>query len=85
MEEKKIVKVDLQSLKEAILRLLVEINIPVDENGVDIADVTVYKGDKDKVTYRQKHFKWRFMDKVVWIPVSAHHQGLFVGNRCASY
>jgi Virulence-associated protein E len=66
--KRKDIKIDLQSLKEAILRLLVEVDIPVDENGNDIADIATYKDNEDKIIYRRIHFKWKFMDKVVWVP-----------------
>ncbi len=66
--KRKDIKIDLQSLKEAILRLLVEIDIFVDEKGNDIADIDTYRGSEDKITYRRIHFKWKFIDRVVWVP-----------------
>ena len=64
--KRKDIKIDLQSLKEAIVRLLVEIDTPVDQDGKDINDIDDYKGDKEQVTYRHTHFKWKPLEKVVW-------------------
>jgi hypothetical protein len=67
--KRKDVKIDVQSIKEAIVRLLVEIDVPVDPNGKDIPDIDDYKGDKDKVTYRQIYFKWKPLERVVKLPI----------------
>jgi hypothetical protein len=66
--KRKDIKIDVQSLKEAIVRLLVEIDIPIDQDGKDIIDIDDYKGDKEQVTYRHTHFKWKQLEKVVWLP-----------------
>jgi hypothetical protein len=67
--KRKDIKIDVQSLKEAIVRLMVEVDIPVDPDGNDILDIDHYKEDKDKVTYRQIYFKWKPLERVVKLPI----------------
>jgi hypothetical protein len=66
--QRKDIKIDIQSIKTNILKLMVEIDIPVDPDGKDIENIDDYKKDKDEITYRQIHFKWQSMEKVTWVP-----------------
>jgi hypothetical protein len=67
---RKDVRIDVNSIRDSILKLLVQIDVPFDADGAEIRDIDDYKGSRDEVTYRQIHFKWKDdLDRVVKLPV----------------
>jgi hypothetical protein len=61
------IKIADESIKADILKLMINVDVPYDPDGKEISDINDYK-DKDKITYHQKNFKWKALDKVTWVP-----------------
>jgi Virulence-associated protein E len=64
---RKDIKVDRDSIKDAILKLMIDIDVPYDPEGKEISDINAYE-KKDEIMYREEHFKWKPLEKVTWVP-----------------
>ena len=64
---RKDIKIDRNLIKDAILKLMISIDVPYDPAGGEILDINEYK-NKDDITYREQNFKWKPSEKVTWVP-----------------